>query len=311
MPGPITVNDMVDQVRDQLDESNVEDVTPNDILQALNRGQRKAANILAKRVEDLLLDSTPVTSTGATSLAIPEEAYGRRVEQITVSRNALEYPLKRVPFRDLHKYTSSASVQVPSVYAFKGRDIIIKPTPTSGVVFNIWFTRAPETLVLQQGRITSVSVASSYVLVDDLGADLTTSTSNLGAFVNLVDAQTGEIKVSLQVLSLTTASDKVAFKTSGLTLASVYNRTIGVAIPTTVEVNDYICAIQGTCVPDLPDACLDYVIQYAVYEIRRRMGEPVQDELVALKELEKDLESQWAGRESSKRIKNSARHWNR
>jgi hypothetical protein len=311
MPGPITVDDMADQVRDQLDESNTEDVTTADILQALNRGQRKAGNILAKKCEDLLIDSTSVTTTGSGTLDIPEAAYGRRIDQICVVRNGLEYPLTRVSYRDLHKYTSSSTVQVPSVYALKGRDYVVKPTPQSGVVFTVWYTKAPETLVTQQGRITSVNTASSYVLVDALGSGLTTSTDALGAFVNIVDAQTGEIKVSLQTLSLTTASKQVAFKTSGLSLSSVYNRTIATAIPSTVEVNDYVCAIQGTCVPDLPDACLDYVIQYAVYEIRRRMGEPVQDEGAMLKELEKDLESQWAGRESVRRITNKARHWNR
>lgn len=311
MPGPITVDDMVNEVRDQLDESNTEDVTTPDILQALNRGQRKAANILAKHCKDLLLATTTVTSTGSSDLDVPEAAFGRRIDQITVTRNSLEYPLTRVSYRDLHKYTSSAIVQVPSVYALKGRQFVVKPTPQTGVAFNVWYTKAPETLVLQQGRVTSVSVAGTYVLVDALGSDLTTATDTLGAFVNVVDAQTGEIKVSLQTLALATASKKVSFKTSGLTLSSVYNRTIATAIPTTVEVNDYVCAIQGTCVPDLPDSCLDYVVQYAVFEIRRRMGEPVQDEGSMLKELEKDIETQWAGRESASRITNKARHWTR
>lgn len=311
MPGPLTVNDMVDQVREQLDESNVEDVTPGDILAALNRAQRKAANILAKRYEDFMLASTNVTHTGGETIDIPEDAYGRRIEQIVVTRNSLDYPLKRVKFRDLFKYTSSAIVQIPSVYAIEGRKVVIKPTAQSGVVFKVWYNRAPETLVLQQGRITTVSVASSYVIVDALGSDLTTSVAALGAYVNVVDAQTGEVKVSLQTNALTTSTKTVAFKTSGLTSSSVYNRTIATAIPATVEENDYLCAIHGTCVPDLPDACLDYLIQYAVTAIRRRMGEPTQEEAAELKDLEKDLESQWAGREQHNRITNSARYWNR
>lgn len=312
MPGPVTTQDLLDQVRDQIDEANTDDVSDSDILQALNRGQRRAVSILARKFEELFIASTTQASTAGTDeYDIPEAAYGRRIEQIVVQRNDLEYPLKRVNYRELAKYTSSAQVSVPYVWAFKGRKYVVKPTPASGVTFKLYYTKAPETLVLPQGRITSVSVASSYVLLDALGSDLTTSTDALGAFVNVVDAQTGEIKVSLQTNAINTTSKQVSFKTSGLTLATVYNRTIATAIPTTVETNDYVCAIQGTCVPDLWDECLDYLIQYAVYEIRRRMGETLADEAQALKRLEDDIERQGAGRESSRRIANKSPAWTR
>lgn len=311
MPGPITTDDLVNQVRDQIDESNEDDVSNADVLQALNRAQRRAANILVKQYEDMFITSTTLTSTGSDTFEIPEDAFGRRIDHIVVVQGSNEYPLTRAKYRDLYKFTSSATVQVPSIYALRSRDFIVKPTPASGVSLKVWYSKAPETLVLSQGRITSVSVASSYALVDALGADLTTSTDALGAFVNIVDAQTGEIKVSLQTLALTSATKKIAFKTSGLTYATVYNRTIGVAIPTTVETNDYVCGIHGTCVPDFPDACLDYLVQYAVTEIRRRMGESVQDDAAMLKTLEAEMEAQWAGREQSNRVANKARSWTR
>jgi hypothetical protein len=311
MPGPITTDDLLDQVRDQIDESNTDDVSDSDILQALNRGQRRAANFLVKQYEDMFIASTTLTSTGSDTFAIPEDSFGRRIDHITVIQGTTEYPLTRGTFRDLHRFTSSPSVPVPSIYVIKNRSFVVKPAPSSGVVLRVWYSKAPETLVLSQGRITTVSVASSYVLVDALGDDLTTSTDALGAFVNIVDAQTGEIKVSLQTLALDTATKKVSFKTSGLTYSTVYNRTIDTALPTTVDNHDYICSVSGTCVPDLPDACLDYLIQYAVTEIRRRMGESVQDDAAMLKQLEQEIERQWAGRETSHRVANKARHWTR
>lgn len=310
MPGPITTQDLVDQVRDGTDESNTSDLSDTDILQALNRGQRKAANILVKRFEDLFItDTTQALTAGTDTYDIPEDAFGRRLEALTCVRNGFEYPLRRVNYRDLYKFTSNAQAQIPIVYALKGRQYVVRPVPTSGVTLRVWYSAAPETLVLPQGRITTVSVASSYVLVDALGSALTTSTDALGAFVNVVDAKTGKIKVSLQTLSLVTGPKQVNFKTSGLTYSSVYNRTIATAIPTTVEVNDYVCPIQGTCVPDLPDACLDFLVQYGVNEVRRRMGEPLTDEKEMLAQLQDDVERQWAGRESVARIKNSARQW--
>lgn len=314
MPGPITVDDLLSQVRQQIDESNQDDVTTPDILQALNRGQRRAANTLVKAYEDLFITSTTLTSTGSATFDIPEDAFGRRIDHLTVVHSSSrESKLTRVKYSDLYKYagTASSGVQIPYVYAIKGREFQVAPTPASGVVLRCWYDKAPETLVQSQGRITSVSVASSYVLVDALSSDTTTSVDALGAFVNIVDAQTGEIKVTLQNNAVTTSTKKIEFKTSGLSLSTVYGRTVATAVPTTVEVNDYVCAVQGTCVPDLPDACLDYLIQYAVVEIRRRLGESVQDELVALGSLEKELERQWAGREQSNRVQNKARYWGR
>ena len=312
MPAPITVNDLLEQTRAQLDESNSDDVSDDDIVAALNRGQRKAANVLVKHVPELLITSTTQSTTAGTdTYDVPEDAWGRRVNQITVVRNSTEYPLKRVAYRDLHRYTSASQVSVPQVYALKGRSYVVKPTPSAGVTLKLWYPRAFETLVVPQGRITAVSVGSSYVLLDALGSDLTTSTAALGAFVNIVDAQTGEIKVSLQTNAITTATKQVSFKTSGLTYATVYNRTIATAITSDVETNDYVCAVQGTCIPDLPDSCLDFLIQYAVTEIKRRMGETVQEEAALLKALETDVERQWAGRESSHTISNRSRTWQR
>ncbi len=311
MPGTLTTADLLEGVRDGIDESNTDDVSDSDILASLNRGQRRAANVLAKAYEDFFAYSVDVTSTGSDTFAIPEDAFGRRIEAINVIQGSNEYPLRRVKFRDLHKYTSSAVVSLPSVYALQNRDYVVKPIPSSGVVLRVWYNRAPETLVLPQGRVTAISIPSTYTLVDALGADLTTSTDNLGAFLNVVDAQTGEIKVSLQTLALATATKKVSFKTSGLTYATVYNRTISLAIPATVDPGDFLCGIQGTCVPDLPDACIDYLTQYAITEIRRRMGESVQDDAAMLKELQDELRSQWAGRESSNRVTNKASYWTR
>lgn len=312
MPGPITVDDLLLETRQQLDESNEDDVGDDDILRALNRGQRKACSILTRKYHEYFLAPIAVTTTGSVgAYSIPESAYGRRINQITVTRGNFEFPLTRVAFSDLAKYKSASQVSLPSVYAIVGRQYYIRPIPVAAASITVWITKAPETLVVSQGRISTISVASNYVLLDALGDGLTASTADLGAYVNIVDAQTGEIKVSLQIASTTAATSKLTFKSSGLTAATVYNRTIDVAIPTTVEVNDLVCAIQGTCVPDLPDSCVDYMTQFAAVEIRRRFMEDVQAELIALKDLETEIERQWVGRQLSSRVANNSRAWSR
>jgi len=308
---PITVDDLIDQVRDQCDESNTTDLSPADILQCLNRAQRKAANIIAKHLEDLLIEDVDVTTTASVdAYDVPEDAFGLRVDHIVCVSNTREFPLKRIKYRDLYKYAGTATTGVPQVYALKGKQYVIRPMPAAGTVLKLWYTKAPETLVTSQGRITTTPLANSAT-VDTVGSDLDTATAALKAFVNIVDAQSGKIKVSLQLNSVTSSTGALTFKSTGLTYPTVYNRTIATAVPSTVEVNDYVCAIQGTCVPDLPDACLDFYVQYAVSEIRRRMGEDVQMEMAMLDSLEKELEHQWAGREASGRILNKAKAWTR
>ncbi len=312
MPGPITSSDLLSQVRSQVDEANSESISDADIYAALNRAQRKACNVLVKHFPDLFLTyTTQALTAGTDTYDIPTGAYGRRISQILVLFNTLEYVLKRVMFSDLHKYTSASQTKLPGVYALKGRSYVVKPMPSSSVSLKIWYPAAPETIVAPQGRITSVNVASTYVLLDALGSGLTTSVAALGAYVNVIDASTGAIKATLQTASLTTASSQVTFKTSGLSAATVYGRTVATAIPTTVAVNDYVCAVQGTCVPDLPDACLDFLIQYGVAEIRRRLGEPMQDENAMLAALESDVQTQWVNREIVSKITNRSRAWTR
>lgn len=314
MPAPTTVRDLLDQVRAQLDEANTEDVSDSDILACLNRGQRKATNILSRRYPDMLVGSpTEVTTTATDVYDLPEGAFGRRLQHVVLVRDSsLEYKLDRVTYRDLYRYTTTTSTVSPRVYAILGKKYYIRPTPTAGLTLKLYYASAPETLVLPQGRLTDVSVANTRVTVDSLGDDLGVDVDDLSAFVNIVDAQTGTIKATLQAQTLASSAPwTVAFKTSSLDRSSVYNRTVATAIPTTVAEDDYLCAVQGTCVPDLPDSCLDFMIQFAVNEVRRRMGEAVQDEVAMLKSFEDDIERQWSGRELSSRVQNKSPAWKR
>lgn len=321
MPGPITSADLLAQVRAQIDEANTETVTDSDLYAALNRAQRKAANILVKHYEDMFLTFTTQQSTGGQdTYDIPANAFGRRISSVLITFNNLEYPLKRAAFSDLHKFTSLAQVRIPSVYAMKGRSYVIKPMPNQGITFKLWYPAAPETVVKPLGRITSFNSTTNYVVLDAVDGTLTTDAPSLAAFVNLVDAQTGVIKATMQVASI--SGTQVMFKSAGLSLPSVYGRTVVTAIPDVavtptltshqaVNVNDYVCAVQGTCVPDLPEACLDYMVAYSVREIRRRLGEAVGDENQFTKDLEADVQSQWSNREIRSRIMNRNRAWTR
>jgi hypothetical protein len=319
MPAPIRVDDLINQVRDQIDEANTDTVSDADILEALNRGQRHATNITAKHYKDMFLERITFSSSEAkadpfqgdlNSFDISEKTFGMRIVHVMVIQNKYEYPLRREDYRQLHRYSSTAQVQIPSIYAIVGKQIVIKPTPSTNVTFAAYIFREPETLVKSQGRITAIDTDDDYYLVDALGDDLTTSIDDLNAFINVVDAQTGKVKVSHQISAIDTTTKQISIKTSSLDRTTLYGKTIATAVPTTeIELDDYICIVKGSAVSEFPQAYQDFQIQYAVAEITRRLGGTVEPENFFLEKLEKEVERMWVGREASKRVARRNKHW--
>lgn len=99
------------------------------------------------------------------------------------------------------------------------------------------------------------------------------------------------------------------FKTASPTRSSVLGKDIDLSLPAEIQVDDYVCLVSGTCVPELPEAYQDYLIQFGVLELRRRHAEMSQEELQALKDHEQELLKAWAGREQSHRIRRASIHW--
>lgn len=314
----LTVSEIITEVRDQLDEVNVLNVTDAQILAALNRGQRKGTNIIARRFDELFLtyDSSITTTAGTQNYAIPTAAYGRRIEKVELVDGNITYEIRKISFHDSSKFNSSSQVSRPYYYAQKKNEILLYPAPSGGRTIRVWYTDRPEELVTSQGRITAYSDnsgAADTVTLDSIGSDLTTDTTDgFNAYVNVIDYTTGDIKGTLQIAAINTTTKVVTFKydqTNART--TVLGRTVSNTLPTDISQDDYLCVITGTCVPEIPGAYTDYLTQYAVVEIRRRLGEDTSQEFAALKELELEIEKMWVGRESSHRIRKSSTHWQR
>lgn len=309
----LTVDELIAETRNQLDEANIINVTDAQILAALNRGQRKGTNIIATQYDSLFVtsDISVTTEAGVSEYAIPAAAFGKRIEKLEIlENNQTAWDIRRIGFHKTTPYVSSANVARPYYYALTKNKFQLYPAPAGSVTVRIWYLDSPGTLVKSQGRITTVNSDNNYVLVDSLGADITTDTTDgFNAYVNFIDYTTGDIKGSAQVASIDTATKKVTFKTSGLTRSSVLGRTISTALPTDLSPDDFICILPGTCLPEIPGAYTDYLMQYAVVDIRRRLGEPTNEEYGSLKDLETEIVSMWAGREASITVRQSSRHW--
>lgn len=309
----LTIDNVVSQIRSQLDELNRDSVsTEDDILPCINRAQDFAFDILAKKYpEPILAYSTLVLSAGEQEYDIPEDVFEDRIEKLEIvipgGSQSTYRQIERISYRDITDYETPGRNSVPYYYAIIGRKIRFVPGPTGTYNARMWFLRNPEKLVLQQGRITHLGLASNYLIVDSTGDSLTTESDQLGSYVNVVDGQTGVIKGSLQIQSV--ASNKVTFRTVP-TRSTVLNRAISGSL---TDVNpaqdDYLSPIDGTCVPYFGKPVTNFLIQFAVAELVRKLGGESDKEETVLDKFEKQVSRTWAGRETTLRIKKRSRIW--
>lgn len=319
----ITVDDLASQVRSLLDEDNRESVTDNeDILPALNRAQNYASNILARHYESPLLTHEIVPMvTGEQEYVIPEEAFEQRLEKVEVRVNNLFYPMTRISYRDLSLYETSQTTAIPDYYAVVGNKYRIIPQSNATYSLRVWYLVDPLPLVLKQGRINTVSTTDNYVVVDSVGSSLTTEADNLDSYVNIIDAQTGVRKASYQVKNI--IGNKVLFKTTPArtnvlnipidttTLtASLLSNQSSESADISINPDDFVCILKGSCVPFFKKPFTNFLVQYAVAEIRRKLGGPADLEQRVLEKLEQQVERSWVGRESTLRVTKKNSNWN-
>lgn len=310
-----TVQDIVDQVRNQTDEQNRDSVsTSGDILPSINRAQDYAFDILARTYEEPILAYTTLVVNGTDiEYNIPENVFEDRVQKLEIiiptgaSGIATYQEMQRISYRDLTLYESATRTNVPYYYCIIGRKIRLVPPPAGAYNIRMWYLRNPEKLVIPQGRITIVNNTSNYVVVDSAGDSLTTEADQLGSYVNIVDGQTGEIKGTLQVQIL--SENRVTFRTVP-TRSTVLNRSIsGSLAAISINQDDYLAPIDGTCVPYYGNPISNFLIQFAVSEIARKLGGQADTEEKVLEKFEKQVERTWVGREQSLRVKKRSRNW--
>lgn len=308
-----TVSDVASEVRQQLDEANSDSIdTELDILPALNRAQDFAFDILARKYQEPILKYTELDLVNGTSeYDMPEDVFEDRVQKVEIkvpSGSSYSYvEVQRISYRDISNYQAGGTSSFPQYYCIYGRTIIIVGTPNGSYNARLWYLRNPEKLVLPQGRITIANTASNYVILDSAGSDLTTESDQLGSYVNLIDGQTGEIKGSLQIQSI--SSNRIGFRSTP-TRSTVLNRTISGSLSSLeASQDDYLAPITGTCVPYFGRPTTNFCIQYAVSELTRKLGGSAEMEERILEKFEKQLERNWAGREQQLRVKKRARAW--
>ncbi len=319
----ILVDDLVNETRAMLDEHNSISVSDeSDILPALNRAQRYATNILTRHYEPPMLKHITMTPvSGQAEYPIPSDCLEERLEKVEVKINQLYYPVTRISYRDLTEYETATSVAAPYYYAMVGRNMKLVPKPSGAYSFRLWYLQEPLKLVKSQGRIQSMVAGDMTVILDAIGDDLSTDVDTLESFVNVIDAETGQRKATLQIRNI--SGNQVRFKTTpsvstvqtftvdtSMTTLSVNTDTDNDGSDVSIEVGDYLSSVSGTCIPFFKNPFSNFLVQYAVAEIRRKLGGDVESEMLALRGLEEQVQRSWVGRENSLRIHRSNTKWN-
>ncbi len=308
----LITDDLIARVRENTDEFNTDNATDAHIINLLNEGQRKATNIVARKYDSMFLEFTTITTiAGTRTYDIPAKASGRRIEKVEVQQGSINWNLQQINHNKRDQYITSSQSQRPYYYMLRKNKIEIFPSPSAGLTLEIGYLERLEPLVVTQGRITSIDTSAGTVLVDTLGSGLSTTATSPGdgAYISIIDYTTGASKINLQVSATDSTLNQITFKSSGLTRSTVLGKTIGTAIGTDAAVDDYVSLITGTCVPELDNVYIDYLIQYASYKLKLRFGESTQEEYVNLKDLEIEIEKMWAGRALQHRVKKASGQW--
>ena len=226
-------------------------------------------------------------------------------------------------FRDISLYETTSGTNIPYYYTVIGNKFRLLPTSNGTNPLRVWYNEDPLKLVKPQGRINSINITdlnNQYFVLDAAGSDLTTESDQLNSYINVIDAQSGKRKASFQVKNI---QNELVYIKNSPARATVLNTPIDTTMVTadllsnapanqpdvSINADDFICVVKGGCVPFLKKPFSNFLIQYAVAEIRRKLGGPVDDEQQVLAKLEEQVERSWVGRENTLRVSKKNDTW--
>lgn len=314
MARSLTTRKLIEAIRSLIDEDNeaeIDDVL--DLLPSLNRGLDDATDILVRKYPDALIKPLDVElSEGEGGLfPIPEDAYQERLEKVETNVNGYYSEIKRIDYRDITLYDTPQSTASPYYYAVIGPEYKLVPSPSGISKLRIWYIPEPGPLVFEYGRITFINATNGtpYVRLTDIDdpAAISTDIKSLESFVNVVDGRSGRIKATLQVANI--INSQVLFSTNpDRTL--VQGRKVASALPADIALDDYICPVDGTCIPPMRSPLTNFLIAYVTAEIKalKLDGSP-SVVMEVLSKFEERIERTWVRREHSLRIGKSSRIW--
>jgi hypothetical protein len=268
------VDSIIEEVRLICGEDNRSGSISNElVLRLLNSAQEEAAQLLARKYPEPLLDYEDVPLTSEQDYVIPEDAFEERVLKCEVIQtpNVAPWPMLRVDYNDdlLSGYSEQQVSSVPEVWFQIGstRSIRVFPTPQPGFTLRMWYAKKPCDLVVSQGKIKALTNATTIQL-DEIGEDITNDQDQDGSHLSIIDGQTGLCKAVLRVSSTNNTANTVTF--ASVIAPGTITNIEGVPITTPdftaqgVAAGDYVCIAPYTCLPSIRVPLVRYIVQYAI-----------------------------------------------
>jgi len=158
-----------------------------------------------------------------------------------------------------------------------------------------------------------------YIMVKDCDTSIikVDDSYDYASYINICDAQTGEIKVGFQsdpssetdgVTGLYKLYPRVPVRTSVLNqvVSDIVNEPMS---SVSFEADDFVCSIKGTCVLQYDISLENFIIQYAVNEINRSLGHDAQLEKQMLDEFEQTIKRTYINHDNTMRVNNNSNKW--
>ena len=158
-----------------------------------------------------------------------------------------------------------------------------------------------------------------YIMIKDYNNSIikVDDSYDYASYINVCDAQTGEIKVGFQsdpssesdgTTGLYKLYPRVPIRSSVLNqpVSDIVNQPI---TDIAFEADDFVCGIKGTCVLQYDISLENFIIQYAVNEINRSLGHDAQLEKQMLDEFEQTIKRTYINHDNTMRVNNNSNKW--
>lgn len=302
-------SELIQSVRDMVDEKNENDLTPERVLKALNRALKRLARLSVRHFPEMLKRTLTTTATNG-ELEVPALSQAYTALQLDALYGTIYRPLTYTSTVNVVGLETQTGAQYPLYFTQQGNKLYLFPRPSGSTSVQLRYELKPYELVMEQGRITNFDASTGTIYVDEIGDSLSTSVSDRTAFFNVIDQFTGDIKGTFQANSLTPSSGKIVIKTTGLGRDTVYGLTVATELPDTISKDDYVCLAKGSCIPLYFKDYTDFIEQWAVNDIKRTYSSGDEKDVYALKDLEDDVKLMWSQRPNGARVKANNPAWN-
>lgn len=273
----LTVSTLLDELRAAVEEENSVQIRDDyNLLPIVNRAHEVAYKVLAQVYPDPISDFLDIPVTTQT-INIPEtvgmdkiyksywiDGAGRKI--VNCNRAGLQH------FSDTD---TTGSTNFPAEYVLYGRKLRFSSSPSG--TLRMWYMVKREALVEPIATIDSIS-GTDTIAISDFDDQTDFTSGRLSPYVNIVDGNTGVIKATVQVRSSDT--DTIVIRTSP-DRSSVLNRSVSSDLTTltdsanmavSIEADDLICPVTGTCVIPYHDLVHGFIIQESIATLKRELG---------------------------------------